>query len=82
MSKSLGNVIDPEEIIEKFGVDVVRLWVVGTDFTKEIKISIPLLQEVQGNYQKIRNTCRFLLGNLNTLTNESQLVIELEPVDE
>ena len=82
MSKSLGNVISPEEIIDQFGVDVVRLWVVSVDFTKEIKISIPLLQEIQGNYQKIRNTLRFLLGNLSILTSENQLVKELEPVDE
>jgi isoleucyl-tRNA synthetase len=54
----------------------------SVDFTKEIKISISLLQEIQGNYQKIRNTLRFLLGNLATLTSEEQLVKELEPVDE
>lgn len=82
MSKSLGNVIDPNEIIEKYGVDVIRLWVASVDFTKEIKASIPLLQDIQGSYQKIRNTLRFLLGNLFSLTNENQLVKELEPLDE
>jgi isoleucyl-tRNA synthetase len=82
MSKSLGNVIEPEEIIEKFGADAIRLWVTSMDFTKEVKISLSLLQEIQGNYQKIRNTCRFLLGNLATLTSEKQLVKELKPVDE
>ncbi|RHZ37004.1 class I tRNA ligase family protein [endosymbiont GvMRE of Glomus versiforme] len=82
MSKSLGNVVEPDEIIEKFGIDTIRLWVASTDFAKEVKIGIPLLQEVQGNYQKIRNTCRFLLANLATLTGEEQLVKELEPVDE
>ncbi|RHZ37673.1 class I tRNA ligase family protein [endosymbiont GvMRE of Glomus versiforme] len=82
MSKSLGNIIEPSEVIEKFGVDVIRLWVASADFTKEVKISVPLLQEIQGNYQKIRNTCRFLLANLATLTSEKQLVEELEPVDE
>ena len=82
MSKSLGNVISPEEVISQFSVDVIRLWVASTDFTKEIKISIPLLQEIQGNYQKIRNTLRFTLGSLFTLTSENQLVKELEPVDE
>ena len=64
MSKSLGNVIDPEEIMEKFGVDILRLWVVSSDFTKEVKVSFPLLQNLSENYQKIRNTFRFLLGNL------------------
>ena len=83
MSKSLGNIISIEKIINQFGVDVVRLWVASADFTKEIKVSISLLQETQSNYQKIRNTLRFLLGNLNTLTSEKQLVVEkLEPVDE
>jgi isoleucyl-tRNA synthetase len=67
MSKSLGNVIDPIEIMEKFGVDILRLWVVSSDFTKEIKVSIPILQNLQENYQKIRNTLRFLLGNLANL---------------
>ena len=82
MSKSLGNVVSPEEIIDRFGVDVIRLWVTSVDFTKEIKISTSLLQEIQSNYQKIRNTLRFLLGNLTTLTSEEQLVKKLEPVDE
>jgi len=82
MSKSLGNVVSPKEIIDRFGVDVIRLWVTSVDFTKEVKISISLLQEIQSNYQKIRNTLRFLLGNLATLTSEEQLVKELEPVDE
>lgn len=82
MSKSLGNVINPEDIIKDFSTDVVRLWVASVDFTKEIKISIPLLQEIQGNYQKIRNTLRFLLGNLSTLNEEKNLTNNLEPIDE
>jgi isoleucyl-tRNA synthetase len=78
MSKSLGNVIDPEEIIRKFGADVLRLWVVSSDFTKEVKVSIAILEKVQENYQKIRNTLRFILGNLTNLPSEikSEKVLE------
>lgn len=85
MSKSLGNVIDPKEIMEKFGVDILRLWVASSDFTKEIKVSIPILQNLQENYQKIRNTLRFLLGNLAHLPSEwkseSDLAKELTLID-
>src|SRR4051812_23053255 len=85
MSKSVGNVIDPEAIIQKFGVDVLRLWVVSSDFTKEVKISIPLLEKLCENYQKIRNTFRFLLGNLKNLPSEMKdekdLVKNLSLVD-
>ena len=59
MSKSVGNVIEPEEIIEKFGADILRLWVTSSDFTKEVKVSVTILKNLQENYQKIRNTCRW-----------------------
>jgi len=78
MSKSLGNVIDPEEIISKFGADVLRLWVVSSDFTKEVKVSIAILEKVQENYQKIRNTLRFILGNLTNLSPEIKGEKDLE----
>lgn len=64
MSKSLGNVLQPEQILAKFPVDIARLWVASSDFTKEIKVNFSLLEEIAGNYQKIRNTFRFLLANL------------------
>jgi len=70
MSKSLGNVIDPEDVIGKFGADVLRLWVISSDFTKEIKASESILVNIQESYQKIRNTLRFLLGNLANLSPE------------
>ncbi|CAG8637191.1 13050_t:CDS:1 [Ambispora leptoticha] len=78
MSKSLGNVIDPEEIIRKFGADTLRLWVVSSDFTKEVKVSISILEKVQENYQKIRNTLRFILGNLTNLPPEIKSEKDLE----
>ena len=78
MSKSLGNVIDPEEIIEKFGADVLRLWVVSSDFTKEVKVSISILENIRESYQKIRNTLRFLLSNLTNLPPEIKSEKDLE----
>jgi len=78
MSKSLGNVIDPDEIMERFGADILRLWVVSSDFTKEVRISIPILENLQENYQKIRNTLRFLLGNLTNIPLELQSEKDLE----
>ncbi len=63
MSKSLGNVIFPEEIIREYGADILRLWVSSADFTSDIHISPDILTQLSEVYRKIRNTCRFLLGN-------------------
>jgi isoleucyl-tRNA synthetase len=63
MSKSLGNVIAPEEIIEKYGADILRLWVSSADFTSDVHLSSGILKQLSEIYRKIRNTCRFLLGN-------------------
>ncbi len=64
MSKSLGNVIAPQEIIAKYGADVVRLWVAVTDYREDVRLSPDILERVIDTYRKIRNTLRFLLGNL------------------
>jgi len=64
MSKSLGNVISPEEIIDKFGADVLRLWAISSDFTEDIRISEEIIERVSGVYRKWRNTAKFILGNL------------------
>ncbi|MBS3942876.1 MAG: class I tRNA ligase family protein, partial [Dethiobacter sp.] len=63
MSKSLGNVIAPEEIIKQYGADILRLWVSSADFTSDIHLSADILRQLTEVYRKIRNTCRFLLGN-------------------
>ncbi|RHZ35591.1 class I tRNA ligase family protein [endosymbiont GvMRE of Glomus versiforme] len=78
MSKSLGNVIDPEDLIKKFGTDILRLWVVSSGFTKEVKVSIPILENLRESYQKIRNTLRFLLSNLTNITPELKSEKDLE----
>ncbi|NLY51111.1 MAG: isoleucine--tRNA ligase [Firmicutes bacterium] len=64
MSKSIGNVIYPQEIIEEFGADVLRLWVASSDFKADIRVSREILLQLAEVYRKIRNTARFLLGNL------------------
>ena len=64
MSKSLGNVVAPQEIIEQYGADILRLWTVSEDYTEDIKIGKKVIQGIAEDYRKIRNTIRFLLGNL------------------
>jgi isoleucyl-tRNA synthetase len=64
MSKSLGNVIQPEQIIKKYGADILRLWVSAEDYRDDIRISNEILERLAEAYRRIRNTCRFLLGNL------------------
>jgi len=64
MSKSMGNVIAPQEIIDKYGADILRLWVATSDYREDIRISPEIVKGLVDTYRKIRNTLRFLLGNL------------------
>lgn len=64
MSKSIGNTIPPEQIIAKYGADVLRLWVASSDYREDIRISDEILKGLSDSYRKIRNTVRFLLGNI------------------
>jgi len=64
MHKSVGNVIAPERLIKKHGAEIVRLWVAGEDYTDNIRLSEEILQRLTEAYRRIRNTCRYLLGNL------------------
>ena len=65
MSKSIGNVILPDDLINQYGADVVRLWVVSSDFTEDLRIGQEIMKANVESYRKIRNTFRFLLGNLD-----------------
>ena len=65
MSKSIGNVISPDEIINKYGADILRIWVVASDYSEDLKIDNQIINYQIDSYRKIRNTIRFLLGNLN-----------------
>ena len=64
MSKSLGNVISPEDIMKKYGADILRLWVAASDYEGDIKLSSEILERLADGYRKIRNIFRFLLSNL------------------
>jgi len=64
MSKSLNNVIFPQEVIDRYGAEILRLWVTSEDYTVDIRISEETLARLAEAYRRIRNTCRFLLGNL------------------
>ncbi len=64
MSKSLGNIVAPKAVIEKYGAEILRLWVCATDYREDIRISENILKQLTDAYRRIRNTCRFMLGNL------------------
>ena len=82
MSKSKGNVVDPEKIINENGADILRLWVASEDYSSEIRISDNILQSIKDKYKKIRNTFKFLLGNLSDFRDEDILNFDkLEEID-
>ena len=64
MSKSLGNVVVPQKVVSTLGADVLRLWVAATDYANEISVSDEILKRMSDSYRRMRNTARFLLGNL------------------
>ena len=77
MSKSLGNVIAPEDILKKYGADILRIWVASSNYAEDLRIDYSILDQHADSYRKIRNTFRYLLGNLNDDFNE----IKLENLD-
>merc|ERR1712093_327032 len=64
MSKSSGNIISPDEILKKYGADILRLWVASSDYAEDLRIDHTILEQNAESYRKIRNTFRFILGNL------------------
>ena len=77
MSKSLGNVIAPEDILKKYGADILRIWVASSNYAEDLRIDYSILDQHSESYRKIRNTFRYLLGNLNDVYED----IDLENVD-
>ena len=73
MSKSIGNVIAPQELIDKFGAEIVRLWVASVEYREDIRISDQILNRLVDAYRRIRNTCRFILGNIADLSEADLL---------
>ena len=79
MSKSIGNVISPDEIINKYGADILRIWVVASDYSEDLKIDNQIINYQIDSYRKIRNTIRFLLGNLNNFSVNDAVELEQMP---
>ncbi len=84
MSKSLGNVVDPVDIAKRLGAEIVRLWVASVDFREDVRASEDLMQRVAENYRKIRNTFRYILGNLKGFDPATDALSfdELQPFDQ
>lgn len=82
MSKSLGNGIDPSEVINESGADILRLWVLSSDYTSDVSISKGILKQVSEVYRKIRNTARYILGNISDFDVNSPVSYnQLEEID-
>ena len=77
MSKSLGNTISPDEILKKYGADILRIWVASSNYDEDLRIDYSILEQNAEAYRKIRNTFRYLLGNLNDNFSE----IDFENLD-
>ncbi|WP_372831070.1 isoleucine--tRNA ligase [Pontibacterium sp.] len=80
MSKSIGNVVAPQEVMNKYGADILRLWVASTDYSGEMTCSDEILNRAADAYRRIRNTARFLLSNLSGFNPETDLVAAEEMV--
>ncbi len=83
MSKSLSNGVAPNKIIEQYGADILRLWVASSDYHADIRISPEILKQLSDAYRKIRNTARFILGNLADFNPDQDKVSldDLLPID-
>ncbi len=82
MHKSLGNGIDPQEVIEQYGADILRLWVLSSDYQSDVRLSKEILKQVSEVYRKMRNTARYILGNTDDFDVNSPVDYEdLQEID-
>ena len=81
MHKSLGNVVNPTDIINKFGADILRLWAASQDYKSDMRIGDSNLKQVSDQYRKVRNTFRFLLGNVNPEDFTKNDIVSYENLD-
>ena len=79
MSKSLGNIVSPHDVVNVNGADILRLWVVGSDYSEDLKIGPEIIKSHTDVYRRLRNTLRFLLGNLNEFEDSERLPIAQMP---
>ena len=74
MSKSVGNVVAPKEVIQKYGAEILRMWVAASDYRDDVRISDSILKQLSDAYRRIRNTCRFIIGNISDFQPEQDAV--------
>jgi len=79
MSKSLGNVVAPQEVVGRLGADVLRLWVVSSDYAEDLRIGPEILRQQTDVYRRVRNTLRYLLGNLDGFTAAERVPVAAMP---
>ena len=79
MSKSLGNVVSPQEVVDQYGADILRLWVVGSDYSEDLRIGPEIIKAQVDIYRRLRNTLRFLLGNLDGFDESQRVAVEDMP---
>ncbi|MGD9308794.1 MAG: isoleucine--tRNA ligase [Desulfosarcina sp.] len=81
MSKSLGNVVAPKTVINKYGAEILRMWVAASDYRDDVRISDNILKQLSDAYRRIRNTSRFLLGNLSDFSPQTDAVAAEQMLD-
>ena len=83
MSKSLGNGISPQEVVKEYGADILRLWVLSSDYQSDVSLSKDILKQITEVYRKIRNTARYILGNTSDFNPNTDMVDykDLEEID-
>ncbi|MCP5366994.1 MAG: isoleucine--tRNA ligase [Hyphomicrobiales bacterium] len=79
MSKSLGNIVSPQDVIDQYGADILRLWVLSSDYSEDLRIGPEILKRHSDIYRRLRNTLRYLLGNLNGFAEEERLPVAEMP---
>ena len=79
MSKSLGNIVEPQNVYNQQGADILRLWVVGSDYSEDLRIGPEILKQHSDVYRRLRNTLRFIIGNLNGFDESEKLDISEMP---
>ncbi len=76
MSKSMGNVIPPDKIIQQYGADILRLWVSSEDYRNDVRIGMDMMKQIADSYRRIRNTFKFIIGNIADFTEKGRVPYE------
>jgi len=79
MSKSQGNVVPPEKLIKQFGADILRLWVISEDYKNDLRIGMDMVKQIADSYRRIRNTFKFIIGNISDFSKDDIVAYEKLP---